>query len=275
MHSKVSTRTAALLAVVTATILLIAAPAQASHSWGSWHWHRTANPFTLTVRNSLTDARTPIGGQNWPALLGPVASDWSGSTVLDLAVQPQSAADLAARPLCAPELGAVRVCNAPNPDVTWLGLATVYPNPTRGISHVIAATAQLNDTWFGTSLYNATNARHVLCQEVGHTFGLDHQSESGADLNTCMDYAEALDNPSPNSHDFQQIQTIYSHLDSAGGIGSPTSTSSVKKAAAGPTGLPEFPTGYHGTGEHSPGHSDVFVTKHDGMTLVHYVTWAY
>ena len=29
----------------------------------------------------------------------------------------------------------------------------------------------------------------VLCQEVGHGFGLGHQSESGADLDTCMDYA--------------------------------------------------------------------------------------
>ena len=54
-----------------------------------------------------------------------------------------------------------------------------------------------------------------MCQEIGHGFGLDHQSTSGADLNTCMDYSNALDNPSPNSHDYQQLQTIYQHLDSS------------------------------------------------------------
>jgi hypothetical protein len=54
-----------------------------------------------------------------------------------------------------------------------------------------------------------------MCQEIGHDFGLAHQDESGADLNTCMDYSNALDNPSPNSHDYQQLQTIYSHLDSS------------------------------------------------------------
>ena len=38
--------------------------------------------------------------------------------------------------------------------------------------------------------------------------------ESGADLNTCMDYSNALDNPSPNAHDYEQLETIYnSHYD--------------------------------------------------------------
>lgn len=46
----------------------------------------------------------------------------------------------------------------------------------------------------------------MMCQEIGHDFGLDHQDESGADLNTCMDYSDALDNPSPNNHDYQQLQ---------------------------------------------------------------------
>jgi hypothetical protein len=58
-----------------------------------------------------------------------------------------------------------------------------------------------------------------MCQEIGHTFGLGHQDESGADLNTCMDYSNALDNPSPNQHDFQQLQSIYSHLDSTTTVG--------------------------------------------------------
>ena len=29
-----------------------------------------------------------------------------------------------------------------------------------------------------------------------------------------MDYSNALDNPHPNAHDYAQLETIYSHLDS-------------------------------------------------------------
>ncbi len=45
------------------------------------------------------------------------------------------------------------------------------------------------------------SSRPAACPlpEVGHTFGLDHQDESGADLDTCMDYAKGLVNPSPTS----------------------------------------------------------------------------
>jgi hypothetical protein len=64
----------------------------------------------------------------------------------------------------------------------------------------------------------------VLCQEVGHTFGLDHQDESGISLNTCMDYYHNTSNSdtkstSPNRHDYDELATIYAHLDSTTTIG--------------------------------------------------------
>jgi hypothetical protein len=38
-----------------------------------------------------------------------------------------------------------------------------------------------------------------MCQEVGHTFGLDHQDENfnNTNLGTCMDYTN---DPSTNQH---------------------------------------------------------------------------
>ncbi len=50
-----------------------------------------------------------------------------------------------------------------------------------------------------------------MCQEIGHTFGLGHQDESGADLHTCMDYASNpdADNNYPNQHDYEQLRAIY------------------------------------------------------------------
>ncbi|MEK7208262.1 MAG: hypothetical protein AAB699_01800 [Patescibacteria group bacterium] len=63
-----------------------------------------------------------------------------------------------------------------------------------------------------------------MCQEIGHTFGLDHQDVnfSNANLGTCMDYTSdpdgtinsQLDNQHPNQHDYDQLATIYTHLDS-------------------------------------------------------------
>ena len=285
MHRKISI----VMALAVLGLAGSATPALADHSWGDWHWERAANPVTLKVLDSTSDTRTLIGGQNWPAMLGKSATDWSQSSVLDLAVQPKTAIDAAAQQACPFEPGAIRVCNVFNPDVTWLGLATVLPDAGSGSGHVLAGTAQVNDTWFSTPLYNATNAQQVMCQEIGHTFGLDHQDDSGKDLNTCMDYAEALDNPSPNAHDYQQLEVIYAHLDGAGtdGGGSgggkggkpPKSGGGGKNAAANtgawsPASL-GLPRGYHGTGAHGSPHSDVFVTQENGRTVVRNVLWAY
>ncbi len=83
----------------------------------------------------------------------------------------------------------------------------------------------MNDTYLAGSRYNRVNRKHVLCQEVGHTFGLGHQDESGADLDTCMDYASALDNPDPNGHDEEQLQAIYgSHADATNSATVPVTT---------------------------------------------------
>ena len=57
-----------------------------------------------------------------------------------------------------------------------------------------------------------------MCQEVAHTFGLDHQSEDGSSLNTCIDYfsntganAGSALSTKPNPHDFDELNTIYAH----------------------------------------------------------------
>ena len=112
--------------------------------------------------------------------------------------------------------GKIHSCNAAYGNNGWLGLASI--NITGGV-HITQGTSKMNDSYFSSPAYNETARQHVMCQEIGHTFGLDHQDESGADLNTCMDYSNALDNPSPNAHDFQQLQTIYSHLDTTTTVG--------------------------------------------------------
>jgi hypothetical protein len=68
----------------------------------------------------------------------------------------------------------------------------------------------------------------VTCQEVGHTFGLDHQStDPNVDDHTCMDYYKAPDNSNthPNRYDYQTLVDDYAHVDSTTTLSS-TSTSS-------------------------------------------------
>ena len=104
----------------------------------------------------------------------------------------------------------VRACNAAYGNNGWLGLAQIWISG----GHIVQGISKMNDSYLGSPAYSETNRQHVICQEIGHDWGLGHQDESGADLNTCMDYSNALDNPHPNSHDYAQLETIYGHLDS-------------------------------------------------------------
>lgn len=191
------TRLACLAAICTVVAGVTAATASADHSWGNYHWARASNPFTVPIGDRMTD--------NWD--LARAASEWSKSSVLDSPVVPGSGNN------CKAVNGRIQACNDTYGFNGWLGLAQIW---VRG-SHIVRAIAKMNDSYLAGPTYDDTNRQHVLCQEVGHGYGLGHQDESGADLGTCMDYADALDNPSPNSHDYEQLETIYnSHVDGGG-----------------------------------------------------------
>ena len=224
-----------------------ATAASASHSWSSYHWARTANPFTL----KLVDSNTPDWDDNQALAIG----DWSRSTVLDV-VKEAGDDSARARKRCVMISGKIHSCNAAYGNNGWLGLASINISG----SHITQGLAKMNDSYFSSTSYTETNRQHVMCQEIGHDFGLDHQSTSGADLNTCMDYSSALDNPSPNQHDYDQLVTIYSHLDSTTTIG----------AALG--GLPDAVPSWAPASQRS---RSVYVDQlADGTQLVTFVLWA-
>ncbi len=182
-------------------------PAGASHAWGNYHWARTSNPFTLTIIDSMTS--------NWDDNLDVAISDWDASSVMNLTEEAGSTTSNTRR-RCPAVTGKVRACNYTYGINGWLGLAQIWVSG----NHITRGTAKMNDSYLASSSYTETNRQHVICQEIGHTFGLGHQDESGADLNTCMDYADALDNPHPNQHDYDMLEQIYAHLDSSTTIAS-------------------------------------------------------
>ena len=178
----------------------------ASHSWGNYHWARTANPFNLKV----VDSNTP----DWDDELGAAKADWTQSTVLNM-ISGASDDTSRTRKRCPMVSGQVRSCNSTYGFNGWLGLASINISG----SHITQGYSKMNDSYFNGGGYSETNRRHVMCQELGHTLGLGHTSEDGSDQNTCMDYSNDLGNPSPNSHDYAQLQTIYQHFDSTTTVG--------------------------------------------------------
>ncbi|HEX6271321.1 MAG TPA: hypothetical protein VFZ43_13875 [Anaerolineales bacterium] len=208
MRNKKSSSHFVLMIVLILALAAFPASVSANHSWGNYHWARTSNPFTIKVIDSMTS--------NWDDNLNIAISDWDQSSVMNV-VKEAGDDSTRTRKRCRPVSGKVRSCNATYGNNGWLGLAQIWVSG----NHITQGTAKMNDSYLASSSYNETNRQHVICQEIGHAWGLGHQDESGADLNTCMDYARALDNPHPNQHDYQQLETIYnSHTDSTTTIAS-------------------------------------------------------
>lgn len=207
MFSKSSVKVGLLALLMFGSIATIT---YATHSWGNYHWGRQSNPFTLKLGDNVSSA--------WDAYLGTTSADWSLSSVLDTTIVTGGTDPKR----CKPTSGRVEVCSAKYGFNGWLGLAQIWVSG----DHITQAINKLNDTYFNTAKYNTPGWRNlVMCQEVGHTFGLDHQDEnfSNPNLGTCMDYTNDPDGPPsnehPNSHDYDQLETIYTHLDSITTVG--------------------------------------------------------
>ena len=229
----------AIVASVLASLLALAAfssEADAGHSWGKYHWARTTNSFTLTLADNLTT-------QDWKTRLATASSsatqkDWSESSKLNTRVV-SGQKDPAT---CRPTSGRVEVCNYTYTN-GWLGVAQIWLSG----HHIVQGTAKVNDTYFNTAKYNTPAWRHlVMCQEVGHTFGLGHQDEirNNPNLGSCMDYTNDPDgglggasstdptNEYPNQHDYDQLdKVIYKHLDSRTTVRNASAASSLPPAA--------------------------------------------
>lgn len=248
-------------------VLLAASVAVADHSWATYHWARTSNPVTLKTGDNV-DAK-------WDAYLDEAISDWNASTVIQLAkvaggINPRN---------CRPTSGRIEVCNARYGRTGWLGIAQIWVSG----SHITQAISKLNDTYFDTPTYNTPAWRRlVMCQEIAHDFGLDHQDETfdNPNVGSCMDYTNDPDggpggasdtdpsNEHPNQHDFDQLVTMYSHLDNTTTAGQTT----------GRNGIPaQFDRGQFGTLIRSTngGRTELYVLDlGNGQRIFTHVIWA-
>ena len=189
----------------TMALLLAAAfaiPAAASHSWNNYHWARTTSPFDLLVVDSVTS--------EWQGQFDMSLLQWSLSEKLNNVVG-AGADDNKTRKRCQMVNGQMRVCNAAYGQNGWLGMATINIDAN---GHITRGTVKVNDSygWYFDANFGLDN--HVMCQEIGHIYGLGHTSEDGTSQGTCMDYSTSTNSQWPNQHDYYQLNLIYGHLDS-------------------------------------------------------------
>jgi hypothetical protein len=251
------------ICLVAILALSFVAVTSATNSWGGYHWARTTPQFTLKLGDNLTTA-------DWKGHLAQASSDWNSgnSAVLTAIVAGQS------NRRCSMVAGTTQVCNGSYGNNGWLGLASIY---VTGGTHITQGSAKMNDTYFNTTTYNNPNEReHVVCQEVAHTFGLDHQSTNGTSQNTCMDYfsntganAGSTLSTKPNQHDFDELNIIYAHLDTTTTVAARTSP------AASASDVTDDPNSWGALISQSPnGRSSSYerVNRDGSQTLTH-VYW--
>jgi hypothetical protein len=208
--------------LLTAVLILLAftvvpVPSFASHSWEGYHWARTSNPFILQLGDNVSST--------WDDYLATASVEWNLSEVLETTI----VAGRTRPRTCKPTSGRVEVCSATYGYNGWLGIAQIWVS---GV-HITQGAVKLNDTYFNKE-YNTPEWRNlVMCQEVAHTFGLDHQDETfgNPNLGTCMDYTNFPEggvqgefdygppNQYPNGHDYEQLTTIYGHADDTTTVG--------------------------------------------------------
>jgi hypothetical protein len=192
--------------VMILSLLLTASVfAHRNHSWGNYHWARTSNPFTVKLGNNVNS--------EWLDNFKLAAADWDSSAVLNTAIVQGGT-----RPRrCAITSGRIEVCNERYGNTGWLGIAGISISG----GHITGSYVKLNDSYQMSSAMKQL----VMCQEIGHGFGLGHQDENfyNAVLGTCMDYTAESNNPAanqhPNKHDYDQLVTIYTHTDSSTTVG--------------------------------------------------------
>lgn len=200
---------------------MAAAPAAANHQWGNYHWSNNGTGVSLNLTYAFRD-------QAWRSYYDAAIGDWSNNSS-PLTLTDGGASGTSSKK-CNPIAGEILVCSDLYGYRGWLGVATIWASG----DHITQGTTKLNDSYYSSPTYDTPGWRDlVMCQEIGHDFGLDHQDEQfdNPNLGTCMDYTNAPDgggsygpaNRAPNSHDYEMLNSnaMYGsgHNDGGGGGG--------------------------------------------------------
>lgn len=205
-------RSLAVVVLSLATLALAATPATADHSWNGYHWAGSGN------RSPVVVDKTAANDQADKFDVAAAVTEWRA---LNTPMQPVMGST-----------GPVEVI-AKKGSAQWIGLAQVSLSG----GHIVAGRVTLNSMYYNA--YTAAEWDYVVCQELGHVWGLDHVDEifGNADQGTCMDYTNNMaQNNTPNGHDAEELNAIYAHADSSGGGSPPNCKNPNKPGCQNPQG---------------------------------------
>lgn len=173
-------------AMCAAFVLLVSAPALATHSWNNYHWSGDVRTPTVTGNTSLAD-------------ISHVVSEWAGQ---ESRIQPSYSSSGNG------DITVVAKRGNPN----WIGMAQIKIDSD---GHILEGKVTLNSFYANYTNPPYSNAdiwKHVLCQEIGHILGLTHTIDDGS----CMKSgAELGEYTHPGGHDDTELNDIYTHGDVA------------------------------------------------------------
>jgi hypothetical protein len=182
-------RLVTLILLLAATLLTATTVSFADHSWANYHWQDGNLSPTVLNKSVPTDVfDVPLAVQEWADLSTPLQPVMASGGSGDVEV-------------------IMKRMNA-----NWLGVARIWVD---GDGHIQKGRVELNRIYLNS--LTAVEWDHVLCQELGHIWGLGHNPDGaagGTPDDTCMNGSQYLGQyPAPNLHDAAQLNAIYDHTD--------------------------------------------------------------
>ncbi len=254
-----------ILAFGAISAVAAAAPLVAGHSWNNYHWERDANAISPPVVDFTT------GEWAQSNRVQQAVNDWNQSMYINSPYVRGSGSNTA----CPIVGGEIHVCNHTYGDIGWVGIASISVSRGRN-PHITGGVSKMNDTYYAVPFYDNDVWRQlVMCQEIGHDYGLGHQNEDFRTNTTdsCMEYTRtptAIDKTA-DAHDYQQLQTIYTHSHGGdGGGGGEGGKGKPKKFDVG-----NRPADW-GTpiGRDAQGRANLYKRSEASFDIITHVTWA-
>lgn len=263
MKSSRNVRAAAAFGAVA--VGLAGSAALADHAWSTYHWQTVSGVATPLVVDNTVGA--------WKPRVVLAVNDWNASAHIESNLT--TGTTNAKR--CPMSSGTIQVCSAAYGQNGWLGIATISISG----GHIVAGSTKVNDTYFAFPTYNTEDWKQlVICQEIGHDYGLGHQNE---DFNTdvtrsCMEYTSLPDgNTSPDQHDYDQLALIYDHGEGSTGGGGGGGPGGGKGGGGGkPLGIEpgDSPADWgRAIGKDAAGRDNEYIRNFNGYTVITHVTW--
>ncbi len=197
---------------------LLAPAAQASHQWGSYHWNKDG----VAVRDVTVGDNHGGGVPDWPALFDTVVGGFAATVDVDgLYTDVYGWPGYTGAYFSLSEAGGSGDVESYNSDYGnngWLGLASIWVSRGKN-KHITRGESKVNDYYVTLPGYDGFDEDvewlAVLCQEIGHTFGLGHTTTDFSCMNT---EDRPLRYPEPNDHDTVTLNStgMYGH-DHGGG----------------------------------------------------------